>query len=232
MLLFLKELLFPKTCFGCQRFGSYVCPNCARRLKIAKDVCPYCQKESYFGLTHPACRRKWGLDGLKSFFYYDDLLKKIIKNIKYQLVKEAINDFCYSIPKSKLEELLFYKKLAEDFIFLPVPLHQKRERNRGFNQAEELAKFFVKILNFPLENNLIVRTKETKPQAELKKPKERYRNILDAFSLAKNINQEEIKGKRFIIFDDVWTTGATVKEITRLLKKNGAIKIFALTIAR
>lgn len=231
-LLFLKELIFPKICFGCGRLGSYFCLSCAKKLPSAKDVCPYCKNASYFGLTHPGCQKKWGVDGLKSFFYYNDLVKKIIKNIKYQLVVEATKDFLQAIPPSKIEELFFYKKIAKDFILLPVPLHRKREKIRGFNQAEKIANFFAQIFNFSFNNKLILRIKETRPQAELKTPKERYKNILGAFSLAKNVKSNQIKEKKFIIVDDVWTTGATIKEIGRVLKKNGAAKVFGLTLAR
>lgn len=232
MTFFLKDFLFPKFCFGCHRLGSYFCLNCAKKLSSAEDVCPYCKKPSYFGLTHSSCQRKWGIDGLKSFFYYDNLLKKIIKNIKYQLVTEAIKDFLYGIPQSKIEKLFFYKKLARDFILIPVPLHSKRERTRGFNQAEKIANFFGQAFNFSVDNKLIIRVKETRPQAELKTPEERYKNILGAFSLAKGITSDKIRKKKFIIVDDVWTTGSTIKEIARLLKKNGAEKVFGLTIAR
>jgi ComF family protein len=230
---FLKDLLFPKICFGCGCLRSYLCPSCVNRLKLINtDVCPYCQRGSYFGLTHPACKRRLGLDGLKSFFYYDNLVKKIVKNIKYQLVTEAIGDFLKSIPRQKIEELFFYKQLAKDLVFLPVPLHPKRERKRGFNQSEEMVGFFAKVLNFPINNKLIIRARDTKPQVELEKPKDRYKNILGAFSLAKDVGIDEIKGKKFIIFDDVWTTGWTIKEIARVFKKAGSAKVFALTIAR
>lgn len=230
---FLKDLFFPKICFGCDRLGCYLCSSCLNKLKlINKDICSYCQERSYFGLIHPGCKRRWGLDGLKSFFYYDSLVKKIVKNIKYQLVTEAIDDFLPAIPQRKIEELFFYKQLAKDFIFVPVPLHPQRQRRRGFNQAEKMVEFFAKILNFPINNKLIIRVRSTKPQVELKKPRDRYKNILGAFSLAKNVMREQIKGKLFIIFDDVWTTGWTIKEIAKVLKKNGAARVFALTIAR
>jgi len=233
MLEILKNVFFPKICFGCGRLGSYLCPSCINKLRlINKDVCPYCQRGSYFGLTHPTCRRWRGLDGLKSFFYYDNLVKKIVKNIKYQLVTEAIDDLWQAISREKIEELFFYKQLAKDFIFIPVPLHRKKERKRGFNQAKELVKFFAKILNFSINNKLIIKVKDTKPQVELEKPEDRYKNILGAFSLVKNVKVEQIKGKKFIIFDDVWTTGWTIKEIAKVFKKTGAAKVFALTIAR
>jgi len=233
LIAFFKNALFPKFCFACGRLGAYLCPRCQNNLStIKQDVCPYCERASYFGLTHYGCRRCMGLDGLKAIFYYGDLTKKIIKNIKYQLVKEAIADFLQAIPRQKIEELFFYKQLAANFTFIPVPLHPKRERKRGFNQAEELAKFFSTALGFPIRKDLVIRTKDTKPQVEMKKPKERYKNILGAFSLEKSVATDQIEGKNFIIFDDVWTTGWTIKEISRILKKAGAAKVFALTVAR
>lgn len=228
-----RDILFPKYCFSCGRLGSYLCLLCARKLRaIDKDICPYCEKASYFGLTHYGCRRRFGLDGLKAIFFYDKLVKKIVKNIKYRLVTEAIDDFLQAIPREKIEELFFYKQLAKNFVFLPVPLHSKRQRKRGFNQSEEMVKFFAKILAFSFDDRLVIRARDTKPQVELKELKDRYKNILGAFSLAKKTTANQIEGKRFIIFDDVWTTGWTIKEIARVLKKAGAAKVFALTVAR
>lgn len=230
---FLKEIFFPKRCFTCGRFGTYICSYCLRKFKtINRDVCPYCQKWSFFGLTHFGCQRRLGLDGLKSFFFYDGLVIKTIKEIKYRLVSEAINDFWRIIPIKKLEELFFLKKLAKEWFFLPVPLSQKKEKKRGFNQSKELVNFLSIFLGIKIKDNLIIRHKETKPQTELKTPKERYLNVFNAFCLKKGIDKEEIFGKNFIIFDDVWTTGSTIKEITKVLKRKGANKVFALTIAQ
>lgn len=229
----IADLLFPKYCFNCFKLGHYICLSCGHRLKIImKDVCPYCEKGSYFGLTHPLCRKKYGLDGLKSIYHYDDLVKKIIKQIKYRLVTEAVDDFLKTIPQAKMTELLFYKQLAKEIKIIPVPLHKNRLLQRGFNQSQFMAQFFWQMLKFPIIDNLVVRLKNTTPQVEFKKPKERYQNILGAFSFNQNININEIQAKNFIIFDDVWTTGWTIKEIAKILKKGGADKVFALTVAK
>lgn len=172
------------------------------------------------------------MDGLKSIFRYDDLVKKIIAQIKYRLVKEAIDEFVASIPPQKKEELFFYKQLAKDYKFLPVPLHRKKLRQRGFNQSFEMVKFFADMLNFPVVEEMVSRVKNTKPQVEFSTPKDRQNNIVGAFSLTDHIISNQIEGKKFIVFDDVWTTGWTIKEITKVLKKHGASKVFALTIAR
>ncbi|EKE14247.1 MAG: hypothetical protein ACD_12C00605G0002 [uncultured bacterium] len=137
-----------------------------------------------------------------------------------------------TISQLKMTELLFYKKLVKKIEIISVPLYWERQRERGFNQSELMARFFSQMLKFSIINDVIIRIKNTKPQVEFKTPKERYQNILGAFSLAKNISLDRIQSKNFIIFDDVWTTGWTIKEMGRVLKKKGANKVFALTIAR
>lgn len=230
---FIGDILFPKHCFGCSKLGVYICLSCREKLKTVDfDRCPYCQKSSYFGLTHPSCKKNWCLDGIKSLLRYDNLTRRVIRQIKYQLVRDAIGEFWQSISTVKKEELLFYKKLGRNFILLPVPLHKKRFQERGFNQSFELAEFFSVMLGFPIVDDLIIRIKNTKPQVEFTTPNERYRNIVGAFILNKEIDQDKIAGKKFIIIDDVWTTGSTVKEIAKILKKHGASKVLALTIAR
>lgn len=228
----IKDAFFPKKCFGCFRLGTYLCFSCVSKLKTAdRQSCLYCRRASFLGLTHPACQRSLGLSGLISFYYYGPLLKKIIKNIKYRLAREAIDDLLKSIPQKRLDELSFFKKTGGNFCILPVPLHKHREKRRGFNQAYELAKFFSKILDFPIVDDLVLRVKYTKSQTELKSVDERYKNLLGAFSLKKEAKADDIKKNNFIIFDDVWTTGSTIKEVARLLKREGAKKVFALTVA-
>lgn len=229
----IKAILFPKLCFGCSRPGKYICANCNKKLKIVeKDRCGYCHEASFFGLTHPSCRRESRLSGLLSIYYYDPLLKKIIKNIKYRLVTEATSDFINLIPSSTIKRLSFYKKLSKDLMIIPVPLHDKRLKKRGFNQSLELAKSLSPHMKFNISIDLVKRVKNTTPQVELKSPNDRYKNLIGAFALSSAAAQDKIKNKNFIIFDDVWTTGSTIKEICRLLKKNGANKVFALTMAR
>ncbi len=230
---FIKDILFPRYCFGCARWGMYVCISCKSRLQTMRfDICPYCRKKSYFGLTHPSCKREHGIDGLKSIYRYNDVVKKIIMQIKYRLVTDALSEFFLTIPTDKIEELLFYQKISPDCIIIPVPLHKSRLRLRGFNQAHEMARFFAQTFTFALHDGSIIRKKNTKPQVVFEKPIDRYRNIVGAFDLAEQVKSADIAKKQFIIFDDVWTTGWTIKEIAKVLKKHGASKVFALTMAR
>lgn len=230
---FITDIFFPRYCFGCGRWGVYVCISCKKRLQTLHfDICPYCRKKSYFGLTHPLCKKEYGIDGLKSIYRYNDVVKKIIMQIKYRLVTDALSDFFLTIPTHKMEELLFYRELSLDFVIVPVPLHKVRMKQRGFNQAYEMARFFSRALTFSLQNDSIVRKKNTMPQVAFEKPIDRYHNIVGSFERAKEVKSTDIDKKQFIIFDDVWTTGWTIKEIAKVLKKHGASKVFAFTMAR
>lgn len=230
---FIKDILFPKYCFGCAKFGIYICISCKHRLQTLHfDICPYCRKKSYFGLTHPACKKENGVDGLKSIYRYNDVVKKITMQIKYRLVTDAFSEFFFNIPHEKMEELLFYRKLSIDCLLIPVPLHPHRLRQRGFNQSYEMARFFSKMLQFPLLNNMIIRKKNTHPQVIYSRPQERYLNVRGAFGFVEQVDKNLVENKQCIIVDDVWTTGWTIKEVAKVLKKQGAEKVFALTIAR
>jgi len=114
---------------------------------------------------------------------------------------------------------------------IPIPLHKNRERWRGFNQSEIIGKLIAKRLNLQFKNNLLIRPIATCPQVGLAK-NQRVRNMRGKFAVnssLKSIIQPQIA---YIIFDDVLTTGSTIKEAIRILKESGAQKVFGLTIAR
>lgn len=179
------------------------------------------------GITHVGCKQHYGLDGSISIFRYESLMQKLIKKIKYGLVYDAVEDIANIIPNSTLDKVRFYKSLSTDISFIPIPLHRKRKRDRGFNQSEKLFQNIAKVVNIPMKNNIVIREKFTTPQVEMKSKLKREKNITGAFCVIKNVS-----GKDFIICDDVWTTGTTITELCKELKKKGAKNIYALTIAR
>lgn len=190
-------------------------------------MCVGCNKTTLNGLTHQECKDVFGLDGCISFFRYEGLVQKIIRKIKYGLVYDAAEDIVDVIPNSIIDQVLFYKSISSNISIIPIPLHKKRKRDRGFNQSEKLFQNIAKKINVPLHTNIVIRKKYTIPQVEMKSKSEREKNIVDAFYVTKNIS-----GNDYIICDDVWTTGTTIKELCKELKKNGAKNIYALTIAR
>ena len=221
------DVIFPKFCLGCGFLGQYLCQNCQKKLKyLNKDTCLYCGKGSYFGLTHPKCFQKNRLDGSLSLFYYNEFFKKILKNIKYRLALDVWEELKKIIPPNNIKKIDFFKKLKKDFFIQPIPLHKSKLKERGFNQAQLIADYFNHYLNLSTIDALI-RKKSTRSQAQTKTKQHRYRNLIGAF-----VVKMPVKNKNFILVDDVITSGATVKEATRALKKAGAQQVFALTLAK
>lgn len=223
---FLFDLIFPKRCVSCSKFGEYFCKKCLGEIRFVENqVCPGCQKPSISGATHYRCQTKLSLNGLISAVHYSGPARAAVHKLKYRWVFDVAKDLVNLITsKIDLKKLLPDK----DFILLPIPLHPKREARRGFNQAEKLASILGKILNWEIANDVLVRKKNTKPQVELPAA-ERRKNVIGAFKV---INRRKVLGKNFILVDDLVTTGSTLKSASLALKRAGAKSVWALTFAR
>lgn len=225
----IKDLLFPKLCLGCNALGSYICSDCQKKMNVInKDICLYCGRSSYMGLTHPGCKKKNGIDGVMSFYHYNFFMQKVIKHIKYRLATDVFKEFSQIIQPETSKKLLFYKRLLKNGLLQPVPLHSTKLKLRGFNQALLIGCFFNSILQLPIVN-YFKRTRDTVSQTEMKQKKDRYLNIRRAFELNGNIN---ISSKEILVVDDVITTGYTILEFSKALKQHGALKVYAITLAK
>lgn len=219
---YLLDLIFPKSCVGCKKIGSYLCLNCEEKLElISVQNCPVCGHKSLTGITHPSCINQFSLDGSTSIFNYKNPIKQAIHQIKYRLVKDEIKTFVDLMLK------LLPKNFPNFDLIIPIPLHPKKLKERGFNQSVEIAKIISQNLNIPLAPNILIRTKYTKPQFNLKS-QERLNNIKNAFAL---INPEKIYHKKILLIDDVATTYSTLNEATNVLKKSGVSFTWSLTLA-
>lgn len=228
--LFVKQILFPKFCYGCHKYNTYICKKCLSKIIYKyKNTCIYCHKQNPFGNTCSRCARRDRLEGVYGLFQYDALGKVLVKKIKYRLVGEVINDLFRNIPAYFLGELAIYKRIVKDACLIPVPLHINRYRLRGFNQANLLAHKWGKLLGLKIKNNLIFRKIDTPPQAQIRDDKKRKENIKNAFDIS---DKSFVFGRDFIIIDDVCSSGETIKEVARMLKKFKAGKIYSLVLAR
>lgn len=225
------DFLFPKFCLGCGLPGRLICPRCEKQLLPYLDErCFYCNKKSQNNTTHINCSKKFFIDQVDSFFCYNSFFKKIIKNFKYRLVKEAINELFNLINPKLLKKLDYYKNLKGKVYFQSIPLTKIKLNQRGFNQSQIIISFLQKFLPYP-QGNFLLKVKETFPQAEISDPKKRKKNLKKAYQ----INQKYLsllKEAKVILVDDVVTTGTTLKEGAKILKKYGANKVYALTLAR
>ena len=221
------DFIFPKRCVICKKGGGYLCEKCFSYLSFdAKSLCLSCDKPSYNGLTHPICRKKYTIDGCFSALSYNRTAKKLIYSFKYKPylvdLKVFISELFYEsvIQKEEFMKLLNSSK----WIIVPVPLSSGKLRKRGYNQAEILAKKLAEKFDLE-EKNLLKKTKETKTQIKLGKA-ERAENIKGSFVL-----NSKVFGS-ILLVDDVVTSGATLLEAAKILKKQGAKKVIGLTLAR
>lgn len=231
----LLDFLFPKQCFGCGRYSSYICSFCLNKIKISdKQICPVCRRPAIGGKTHPVCQKKQSLDGLTFVFQYNWLAKKIIKKIKYRFIYSAVEELSEIFLSSLGEDDMIAWVCRKKPILIPVPLHSSRKRWRGFNQSEILGKIIARRLGIKFCSDLLKRTKNTAPQTNFKK-KNRLKNIKGAFSINNDYSKFNPPAgglnSRFLLFDDVWTTGGTMQECAKVLKRNGAKFVWGLTIA-
>lgn len=228
----LLDILFPKTCIGCGKYGNYFCADCIKEIKQTELVCPFCERQSLGGVVHAACKRKYGLDGLWSLGVYEGSLRVAIQKLKYKWVSEIAKELVditieYWAKNSPILLDKIKKDHGESWIVTSVPLHPARQNWRGFNQSELLAKLFALKLGLKYET-VLIRIRNTTPQMKLLSH-ERKQNIKDAFSIAYNLSPENCN---LLLVDDVWTTGSTLKECCYMLKRGGAKSVWALTIAR
>jgi ComF family protein len=216
MALFLKNLilnlLFPPICVGCHqeiKTNNYLCAACFKKLKF------------YGGQTNLNLQF---IDELNIAGDYDDQrLAELIKLLKFKAVAGASRPLVDWLT-------LFWQGLANlqspDLLVIPIPLSKKRQRERGFNQAEIIARGLA--ANFGYELNLeLIKIKSTKAQSSLSARQRRF-NLVDAFKWSGQIPIN----RKILLIDDVITTGATISEAAKVLKAAGAQKISALVIAK
>lgn len=226
MLKFFLDFLFPKRCVSCGLLGQYLCRYCQSNIKFIKGgVCPMCERPAVDGVIHPGCQTRYSLDGLVSFFRYDGPVKAAIKRLKY---KPYLTELAEMLVKEVTSNRLVGNRF-DNFTVVPVPLHPRRQRERGFNQAALIGKAVAKELGLQFIDDVLKRTRNTKPQVELK-GKERRENIKDAFIISPNILISQYPN--ILLVDDVWTTGSTLRTCGNVLKRNGAKKVWAMTLAR
>ena len=220
---YILNLLFPCTCCVChapvpeRRWGG-ACPQCwSSLIPIEPPFCPKCGEPApaIAGLCGLCLRAEHHFDYARSALLFTHTFREIIHHLKYAdrvSLAKPLGD----ILKECLQQHEF-----QGTQIIPVPLHRSRERVRGYNQAELIASR----LGLPLSTRLLRRRKNTPSQTGLTR-NERKRNLAGAF---------EVKGKirgKLIIVDDVYTTGSTMSEIAKTLKKAGAERVEVLTVAR
>lgn len=219
---FFLDLIFPKKCV-CGKWDTLLCDSCKAKINYkSSQTCPLCRKLSANGKTCPACRHKTALTGVMIFGSHETVLKKLIWNYKYELIKAL------SVPLSEMLVMKFGSELKRKKpVVTFVPLSKNRMNWRGFNQSELLAKEVSSKLELELQP-LLKRVGKGKTQVGLRR-RERIKNLKGRIEPLAGIAADN---KKVVIVDDVYTSGATLEECARVLRKKGFREIYGLVISR
>lgn len=227
----LLNLLFPRRCPVCgeivEPYGEKICPECVRALSpVREPCCKKCGKEisDRQGEYCPDCmRRPKTFDSGASLLNYNETTRWSMASIKYKDRREYLDFYAQAM------NIRFAKRVRVWGVeaLVPVPIHSSRRRERGFNQAEELAERLSDYWGLPVDTKLLVRKKKTLPQRDLG-PSQRLKNLQEAFALHPSVSDKIPKS--VIIIDDIYTTGSTVEACSRILKKAGVKRIYFLAI--
>jgi ComF family protein len=245
---FILDLIFPKECLGCGKDGFWLCPDCFKKLAFREtSSCFACKKNNLFGEFCPRCRPDYFLDGIWIAGDYESpLLSRLIKNLKYHFARE-IAPILGSFMSTYMRNIISFNpdKIQPKFEFdrtvplencfidldkslvMPVPLHKKREKWRGFNQSSLIAKTIAENFNIKFADQSLVRIKNNLPQVKFKEAL-RKSNIIDCFAWTGG----KLSGQNIILVDDIATTGSTLNECAKVLKANGAKEVWGLVAAK
>lgn len=201
---------------------NYLCTRCNLELKREAEF----KVESY--ITETGFQRK-NFDEHIYFFMYQGLIRDLIINYKFNneaYKYKVISNFI--LKNFILKNPYIFQKINEYDAIIPVPVSKKRFKERGYNQSELIAREICKALEKELITNCLYKTKNIVSQSKLNK-EERETNIENVYVIR---NEEEIKNKKILLLDDIYTTGSTANECCKVLKNAGLAKIGVLTIAK
>lgn len=223
------DMIYPPKCLVCDALlapgEDGCCCECAKKLPFIETPCclkcgkPISSEEEEYCMD---CQNQSHVftKGV-ALWSYDERVRQVVYRFKYKNRREYAGYFGKELIKRYERQM----KSWEADAVIPVPLHKKRLRKRGFNQAELIAKEAARYIGVPVKPDLAVRIKNTRPQKELNE-KERHKNLKSAFKISKNV----VKLKRVILVDDIYTTGATVDAIAQLLLKAGIEKVYVVAL--
>ncbi len=219
----LLDLLFPARCVNCNRVGESLCSRCRSQIQFLTP--PYCRRCSrpleFHGDPCPLCRaHPLHITQIRAVGYHEGVLRHAIHALKYRHWIDLAD------PLAALLQQHLLRTAPNVDLITAVPLHANRQRERGYNQAELLARSLAARVALPYTGGL-KRTRATADQIGLDMGA-RHENVRDAFAA----DGAAFAGRRVLIVDDVCTTGATLDACAVALRAQGACEIYGLTVAR
>ncbi len=220
------DILFPQSCIICAKKGSYICNRCKKLFKKSLPECYKCRKISPFYATHQECKTDFSLDSVFVLWKYDILYSPILKKYKYS----SIYDLEKTIISLIAESIKILPCGLEESLVIPVPISRSRMRDRGFNQSSVIAKTISEYINGYYREDIVSRKNyDSTHQALLDRD-----NRLKSENFFYPTNREVLKNyKKFLIVDDVITTGTTLENMCKTIKQeNPGCTISALCLFR
>ncbi len=208
------EYIFVPSCGVCGKIGEgYLCKNCGKVLERYVEC-----DDNFANLREDIEKKKLHI------FQYKEIVRKLIIQYKFNNKSYLYKTFCEFIVKNK-KAFDFIKSYD---IIIPVPMHNKKRALRGYNQSELIAKELAKKMKIKIFTDVLIKTKNNKVQSSLNK-EDRKNNVKDVYKL---VNKEKIYNKKVLIFDDIYTTGATIEACKREILKADVKQLGILTLAK
>ena len=208
----IKNILFPTVCGICGKIAKEpLCVKCQKKIEAIDETKIMNIPNKHFSKQ-------------AFIFKYNGIIREKLINYKFYEQSYLNETFVDIIIKNK--KICRFMKNYD--IIIPVPIHRKRYKERGYNQTELIAVKIAKKLGISFEKNVLIKEINNKPQSELTK-KEREQNIKNVYRVQ---NEQKIKNKAILVIDDIYTTGNTLNECSKMLKQEGASEIAVFTIAK
>jgi ComF family protein len=229
----LLDLLFPKGCVGCGKYGAWICNQCISKLQLNLPECFYCRRISTNSLSHCKCTTDKSIISATIIYKYAQIPKRITSVYKYDYVKD-ISAILAKLSKEKFRTLCNSIRSSQAknglITVTPIPLSKSRQNQRGFNQVELFAKQIVSEQENYI-SDLLLRELDNTNQAHLSKELRRV-NSENLFKF--NTKYAEIikKNSPVIIIDDVVTTGSTIRSAVNTLSNAGFVNIYVFALFR
>lgn len=217
------DWVFPPHCLGCGVEGEIICSDCYATIKrVPSNVCPYCNAYVSTSGHCPNCgNRKPAYSKFRAFAFYGGVIREAVHHLKYQ------NDIGIARILAGYLLKVIQAETWEFDLVIPVPLSRSKEEQRGYNQAERLARPVAEALKMPISTEGLKRIREKASQVDLD-VNSRRENVRGVFEADPAI----VKGKRILLIDDVFTTGATLESASQALKDANSGLIYCVTVGK